>query len=545
MTNQNTAQREHEPPTEPEKIRSSSNQQLLQKDDQLATTSSTSSSSNSAVAGVTTAPTTTPIGLKSALHVTQGLSSASANQLNSHTHSSSNPTNIGNNISSSSSNSRGSQQNKGSGSGATNNNSRQETVEGARESSSAPYSLYQPYSTLFSGGGASGGTNNSGGGPERCHTTSPVGMHHQQRLMSPSSSQYYSGSSRLMKTHRDTQSMLQKRPLSADGGASEAKRSPRMLMMSSSDRTRLHSPPVHSVDHRMEEGREDRREEMDAEGDDEEEGEDEGSDMRNAMDEMEAEEERLRDTKRNIKLLANSGGGRGEEDQRQRPRSRQHHHLESGKNRIEIVSPVIPLVVVTCTSSGRPFLFHVKVSEQEMKFMFPNFSRIPNLANQVLNVLKYQIVDISSRLTPQPSGSQGGGSGSSIAKSEIGRSITSILGNSTEISASGGGGAGGGGPSTSALPPMQQVPLVRKGRTQTAMRRMSLCGCVWANNKINFRLFVPLQSLKKEIDWDRADNKSPADFRHPSLADMVSLTKGTIIVSLNYEYFAVFQRVER
>lgn len=137
-----------------------------------------------------------------------------------------------------------------------------------------------------------------------------------------------------MKSHRDTQNMLQKRPLSADGGASEAKRSPRMLMMSagSSDRTRLHSPPPHSVDHR-EEGRDERREEMDAEEEeDEEERDEEGSDMRNAMDEMDAEEERLRDTKRNIKLLANSG--RGEEDQRQRPRSRQHHHLESGKNTI-------------------------------------------------------------------------------------------------------------------------------------------------------------------------------------------------------------------
>lgn len=53
------------------------------------------------------------------------------------------------------------------------------------------------------------------------------------------------------------------------------------------------------------------------------------------------------------------------------------------------------------------------------------------------------------------------------------------------------------------------------------------------DKKIHFRLFLPLQSLKKEIDWDRADNKSPADFRHPSLADMVSLMKGTIIVSLS------------
>lgn len=33
-----------------------------------------------------------------------------------------------------------------------------------------------------------------------------------------------------------------------------------------------------------------------------------------------------------------------------------------------------------------------------------------------------------------------------------------------------------------------------------------------------------LQSLKKEIDWDRADDKESAssDFRHPSLADLVS-----------------------
>lgn len=63
----------------------------------------------------------------------------------------------------------------------------------------------------------------------------------------------------------------------------------------------------------------------------------------------------------------------------------------------------------------------------------------------------------------------GAGTSNSIAKSElIGRSITSILGSSTEIS----GGAGAG-PSTSALPPMQQVPLVnrRKRRRRKKTKR--------------------------------------------------------------------------
>lgn len=170
-------------------------------------------------------------------------------------------------------------------------------------------------------------------------------------------------------------------------------------------------------------------------------------------------------------------------------------------------------------------------------FVRQNDSKIlENLANQVLNVLKYQIVDITSRLTPQPSGSGGGGgTSSSIAKAEsIGRSITSILGNTTsstsnaEISGgasssggAGGGGGGGAGPSTSALPPMQQVPLVRKGMTA----RVCVRGRTKTTTEIFSSLFSSsLQSLKKEIDWDRADDKESAssDFRHPSLADLVS-----------------------
>lgn len=99
------------------------------------------------------------------------------------------------------------------------------------------------------------------------------------------------------------------------------------------------------------------------------------------------------------------------------------------------------------------------------------FRDCKHLATQVLNVLKYQIVDITSRLTPQPSGSGGGGgTSSSIAKAEsIGRSITSILGNSSSSSAEISGGAAG--PSTSALPPMQQVPLVRR------RKGFFLCAC--------------------------------------------------------------------
>ena len=116
--------------------------------------------------------------------------------------------------------------------------------------------------------------------------------------------------------------MLHKRPLSADGGASEAKRSSRLLL----DR---HSPS-HS-DQAPEEDEEEVRQQHKREAEEEDE-EMEASDMRmTSVDHgVDEEESRLRDTKRNIKLLSNSrgGGGGGHED---RPRSAQHHSLESGK----------------------------------------------------------------------------------------------------------------------------------------------------------------------------------------------------------------------
>lgn len=119
------------------------------------------------------------------------------------------------------------------------------------------------------------------------------------------------------------------------------------------------------------------------------------------------------------------------------------------------------------------------------------FRDCKHLATQVLNVLKYQIVDITSRLTPQPSGSGGGGgTSSSIAKAEsIGRSITSILGNSSSSSAEISGGAAG--PSTSALPPMQQVPLVRR-RKGFFLSACCVCVCAWEDSRTKreyFRLF--------------------------------------------------------
>lgn len=195
-----------------------------------------------------------------------------------------------------------------------------DTLDGARES----FQLYQPYSGLFSG---SGSTNSGGaGGPERCHTASPVGMHHQQRLMSPtssSSSPYFSASSsRLMKSPRDSShSMLQKRPSSADGGATEAKRSPKMFVRSSGhgardrdrDRDRHRSPPA--SEHTEEDEAD---EEVPCDGDED------GSDLRMEDGEGEEQTERHRDSKRSIKLLPNNSR---EED---RPRSR-HQHLESGK----------------------------------------------------------------------------------------------------------------------------------------------------------------------------------------------------------------------
>lgn len=113
------------------------------------------------------------------------------------------------------------------------------------------------------------------------------------------------------------------------------------------------------------------------------------------------------------------------------------------------------------------------------------FRDCKHLATQVLNVLKYQIVDITSRLTPQPSGSGGGGgTSSSIAKAEsIGRSITSILGNSSSSAEISGGAAG---PSTSALPPMQQVPLVRRRKGFC----LGWCVYAWEDSRTKGNTFV-------------------------------------------------------
>lgn len=130
----------------------------------------------------------------------------------------------------------------------------------------------------------------------------------------------------MMKTARDMHNMLQKRPLSADGagrdgGASEAKRSPRLMMdrmaaataAAAAATTRLRSP-VNLAEHEEE--------------DDDEDGM-EASDMRMATTDEDAEDEsRLRDSKRNIKLLHNSSSR--DED---RPRSAQHpHNLDSGED---------------------------------------------------------------------------------------------------------------------------------------------------------------------------------------------------------------------
>lgn len=137
-----------------------------------------------------------------------------------------------------------------------------------------------------------------------------------------------------MKNARDMHNMLHKRPLSADGAGvgvgggagSEAKRSPRLLMMTGDrdrdrDRMRLHSPLEHCD-----------------EEDDEEElllQEEEASDMRMATttdEDAEEERERLRDSKRNIKLLHNVSIGRHEEELQQQHRPRSHQqHLESGE----------------------------------------------------------------------------------------------------------------------------------------------------------------------------------------------------------------------
>lgn len=320
MTNQNTALREHEPPTEPERLRAS---HLLQKGDQLddeATSASHNNNNNNSTSSSSAAiaPTPASVALKNSLNANPGLSVTS-----NHSHTQ--------NSSSSSPSINHHHQHKSSKRPA----SRGQEIEGARETSSAPFPLYQPYNNpLFSGQ-----SNNSGGGSggERCHTTSPVGMHHQQRLMSPTSPYYTGSSNRLMKSTRDMHNMLHtKRPLSADGagagGASEAKRSPRLLM----DRTRQHP---HSLSSNLE--REERHQRREAEAmEAEQEDEQEASDMRMATPDAgeDGEEGRLRDSKRNIKLLHNSR----EED---RPRSAQHQqNLENGKNTI--------LVVNCCSSPG-------------------------------------------------------------------------------------------------------------------------------------------------------------------------------------------------
>lgn len=291
MTNQNTALREHEPPTEPERLRSSSSQ-LLQKGDHQLEAASASHNNNKSSA--ITPPVS--VALKNSLNANPGLSvTSNHNSSGNHSPASSPHPHKGSRDKRPAS--RGSQE-----------------VEGARESASAPFpSLYQPYNPVFSGNhtsssSASAGGGAGGSGPERCHTTSPIGMHHQQRLMSPTSPYFSSGSTRLMKSARDMHSMLNKRPLSADGGAaaSEAKRSTRLMM----DRTmRLRSPTSLEQQRREEED----EDEMET-----------ASDMRMATTDEDGEEEgKLRDSKRNIKLLHNSSR---DED---RPRSSQH--LESGE----------------------------------------------------------------------------------------------------------------------------------------------------------------------------------------------------------------------
>lgn len=148
--------------------------------------------------------------------------------------------------------------------------------------------------------------------------------------------------------------------------------------------------------------------------------------------------------------------------------------------------------------------------------------------------------DISSRLTPQPSGST-----SSIAKSEIGRSITSILGNSSSSSSSNNNSTeiSGAGPSTSALPPIQQVPLVRQCTPPRVfgedMRENPWSEC---QNLTSTFVYSMLQSLKKESDWERSEEKeSASDFRHPSMADLVSgLPQGHDFYVSPSNFYAIF-----
>lgn len=287
MTNQNTALREHEPPTEPERLRSSSSHILQKGDHQLEAASASHNNNNHNSTSAITPPVS--IALKNSLNANPGLSVTS------------NHNSSGNYSPNSSHHSHKSSRDKRPASRGS------QEVEGVRESAAASFSaLFQPYNPVFSGNNTSGGT--GGSGPERCHTTSPIGMHHQQRLISPTSPYFSSGSNRLMKSARDMHNMLHKRPLSADGGAaaaSEAKRSTRLMM----DRSmRLRSPS--SMEQR-------RHDEDEAESET-------ASDLRMATTDNDGEEEsRLRDSKRNIKLLHNSSR---DDD---RPRSAQH--LESGE----------------------------------------------------------------------------------------------------------------------------------------------------------------------------------------------------------------------
>lgn len=292
--------------------------------------SATAAANPSSVARTTTTTppvTSTATGLKSNSSINTGLPISSS----SHSAAVSAPTTHTTNAGSEKSNNSGPESRNASnakhGVSSHSKNSIGEAGDFSRGSSSSlpPFPLYQPYSTLFSGENSNNRNHVSeslGCGSERCHTTSPVGMHQQQRLMSPTSSSSYLGSgsssSRLLKTHRDIQNMLHKRPSSADcGSASEAKRSPRTPI---GDRSRQLSPLLREKDDLAEEGV-DNDEEMEA----------------NPMtvEEVAAEEERLRDTKRNIKLLMQNSN-RGDEEHR--PRSR-HHHLESGAHYLLLWSP--------------------------------------------------------------------------------------------------------------------------------------------------------------------------------------------------------------
>lgn len=106
-------------------------------------------------------------------------------------------------------------------------------------------------------------------------------------------------------------------------------------------------------------------------------------------------------------------------------------------------------------------------------------------------------LDISNRLTPQPSGSGGGGAGLSgtsisIGKSElIGRSITSILGSSSSSRSAEISGSAMAGPSTSALPPMQQVPLVRRRRMRRSLWK-------WIVNVVKPKYFLFVCAVTEE-----------------------------------------------